>query len=75
MDFKWIGFLIEWILNGLDYRQNGLIRKIRFFAHPYLSLVLLLFIGHEYNTRIRYNMYLIYRYIYFENNKIQYVIY
>jgi len=33
MDFKWIEFLIEWILNGLDHKKNGLIIKIGFFAH------------------------------------------
>jgi len=24
MNFKWIGFLIKWILNALDQRKNGL---------------------------------------------------
>jgi len=24
MDFKWIGFLIKWILNGLDHSKSGL---------------------------------------------------
>jgi len=24
MDFKWIGFLIKWIINGLDWNKNEL---------------------------------------------------
>jgi len=24
MDFKWIGFLIKWIFNGLDQSKSGL---------------------------------------------------
>jgi len=24
MNFKWIGFLIKWILNGLDQSKSGL---------------------------------------------------
>jgi len=31
MDFKWIRFLIKWIINGVDW-----IKKTKFFAHPYL---------------------------------------
>jgi len=31
MDFKWIGFLIEWILNGLDHKKMDWIIKIGFF--------------------------------------------
>jgi len=27
MEFKWIGFLIERILNGLKHRKNGLDHK------------------------------------------------
>jgi len=34
MDFKWIGFLIEWILNGLDHRKNGLDHKNWIFCLP-----------------------------------------
>jgi len=36
MDFKWIEFLLKWILNRLDRRKLDWIKKIRFFAHPYL---------------------------------------
>jgi len=24
MDFKWIGFLIKWIINGSDWSKSGL---------------------------------------------------
>jgi len=34
MDFKWIGILIEWILNGLDHRKNGLDHKNWIFCPP-----------------------------------------
>jgi len=34
MDFKWIEFLIEWILNGLDHRKNGLDHKNWIFCPP-----------------------------------------
>jgi len=27
MDFKWIGILIEWILNRLDHKKDGLDHK------------------------------------------------
>jgi len=37
MDFKWIGFLIEWILNGLDHRKNGLDHKNWIFCPPLLK--------------------------------------
>ena len=38
MDFKWIGFLIEWILNGLDHKKMDWIIKIGFLTHPYLTI-------------------------------------
>jgi len=37
MDFKWIEFLIEWILNGLDHRKNGLDHKNWMFCPPLLN--------------------------------------
>jgi len=24
MDFKWVGFLIKWIINGFDWSKSGL---------------------------------------------------
>jgi len=34
MNFKWIRFLIKWIINELDWSKSGLDKKIRFFVHP-----------------------------------------
>jgi len=34
MDFKWIGFLIEWALNEFDHRKNGLDHKNWIFCPP-----------------------------------------
>ena len=34
IDFKWIEFLIEWIINGLDHRKNGLDHKNWIFCPP-----------------------------------------
>ena len=36
MDFKWIGFFIKWILNGLDHRRMDWTIKIGFFFPPLL---------------------------------------
>jgi len=34
MDFKWIGFLIKWILNRLDQRKSGLDHENWIFYPP-----------------------------------------
>jgi len=34
MDFKWIDFLIKWILNELDHKKNGLDHKNWIFCPP-----------------------------------------
>jgi len=38
IDFKWIGFLIELILNGLDHKKNGLDHKNWIFCLPLVAL-------------------------------------
>jgi len=41
MDFKWIGFLIEWILNELDHKKNESNHKKWIFCSPLVERVFL----------------------------------
>ena len=34
MDFKWIGFVIKWIINGLDWSKSGLDQEKYIFCPP-----------------------------------------
>jgi len=37
MDFKWIAFLVKWILNGLDRSKSGLDQENWIFLPPLLK--------------------------------------
>jgi len=54
MDFKWIEFLIEWILNGLDHRKNGLDHKNWIFCPPLTKIMIKLNKFNKYMNQIEY---------------------
>jgi len=67
MDFKWIGFLIEWILNELDHRKNGLDHKNWIFCPPLITIHKTLFLN------ISFCILSLRRFLLYTNNTIWYM--